>query len=204
MSVGVWAVIPAAGRGVRFGALVPKQYLPVAGQPLIAYTLKALAAHPAVCGLMVVVADGDVDWFGWTEVADKPLLTCSGGVTRAASVLSGLLALPQVVHADDFVLVHDAARPNLAVSDLDRLLEAGCADPVGAILAVPVHDTLKRAGGDGSIDGTEPRERLWRAFTRSCFADLSWCVACRRRWRLGSRLPMKRWSWSGRACVLCW
>ncbi len=169
MSVGVWAVIPAAGRGIRFGAPVPKQYLPVAGRPLIAYTLEALAAHPAVCGLMVVVADGDLDWLGWTAVADKPLLTCSGGMTRAASVLSGLLALPQVVHADDFVLVHDAARPNLALSDLDQLIGLGRADPVGAILAVPVRDTLKRAGSDGSINGTEPRERLWRAFTPQLF-----------------------------------
>nr|WP_071869860.1 2-C-methyl-D-erythritol 4-phosphate cytidylyltransferase [Xylella fastidiosa] len=169
MSVGVWAVIPAAGCGVRFGSPVPKQYLPVVGRPLIVYTLEALAAHPAVCGLMVVVTEGDLAWSGWTEVAGKPLLTCSGGVTRAASVLSGLLALPQVVHADDFVLVHDAARPNVALSDLERLLEAGCAHPVGAILAVPVRDTLKRAGSDGSIDGTEPRERLWRAFTPQLF-----------------------------------
>lgn len=165
----VWAVIPAAGRGTRFGAAVPKQYLPAAGRPLLAYTLDALAAHPGVAGLMVVLSEGDPDWPGWKGVADKPILTTTGGATRAASVLAGVLALPESVRSDDFVLVHDAARPNLAPNDLDRLLEIGRQDPVGAILASPVRDTLKRAGDDGGIDGTEPRERLWRALTPQLF-----------------------------------
>ena len=81
----------------------------------------------------------------------------------------GLQALPDSVRADEFVLVHDAARPNLSLADLGRLLEVGRADPVGAILAAPVRDTLKRAGDDGGIDGTEPRERLWRALTPQLF-----------------------------------
>ena len=92
-------------------------------------------------------------------------LACIGGDTRADSVLAGLAALPDSVRADDFVLVHDAARPNLGLGDLDQLLERGRNDPVGAILAAPVRDTLKRAGDDGGIDGTQPRERLWRALT---------------------------------------
>jgi len=165
----VWAVIPAAGRGTRFGAAMPKQYLPAAGRPLLAYTLDALAAHPGVAGLMVVLSESDPDWPGWKGVADKPILTTTGGATRAASVLAGLLALPDSVRSDDFVLIHDAARPNLAPNDLDRLLEIGRQDPVGAILASPVRDTLKRAGDDGGIDGTEPRERLWRALTPQLF-----------------------------------
>jgi 2-C-methyl-D-erythritol 4-phosphate cytidylyltransferase len=97
------------------------------------------------------------------------VIACLGGATRAVSVASGLDALPDDVRADDFVLVHDAARPNLAHNDLDRLLDLGRADPVGAILAAPVRDTLKRAGDDGGIDGTEPREKLWRAFTPQLF-----------------------------------
>jgi len=165
----VWAVVPAAGRGARFGAPLPKQYLAAAGRPLIAYTLDALAAHPAVAGLMVVLSEGDPDWPGWRAVAGKPILTTLGGDTRAASVLAGVLALPDSVRSDDFVLVHDAARPNLGPTDLDRLLETGRNDPVGAILAAPVRDTLKRAGDDGGIDGTEPRERLWRALTPQLF-----------------------------------
>lgn len=165
----VWAVIPAAGRGARFGAPLPKQYMAAAGRPLIAYTLDALAAHPAVAGLMVVLSESDPDWPGWRAVAGKPILTTVGGDSRAASVLAGVLALPDSVRSDDFVLVHDAARPNLGPTDLDRLLETGRNDPVGAILAAPVRDTLKRAGDDGGIDRTEPRERLWRALTPQLF-----------------------------------
>lgn len=165
----VWAVVPAAGRGTRFGGALPKQYLLAGGQPLLAHTLEALLSHAGVAGVMVVIADNDADWPGWNAFADKPVLTCTGGTTRALSVLAGLQALPDSVRADDFVLVHDAARPNLATADLGRLLEVGRMDPVGAILAAPVRDTLKRAGDDGGIDGTEPRERLWRALTPQLF-----------------------------------
>ncbi len=169
---GLWAVVPAAGRGTRFGGEVPKQYLEVEGRPLIAYTLAALAAHPAVEGVVVAIGEHDADWPGWDEFAGKPVRTCTGGASRAASVLAGLEALPESVRADDFVLVHDAARPNLGLHDLSQLLERGRNDPVGAILAAPVRDTLKRAGDDGGIDATEPRERLWRALTPQLFRRL--------------------------------
>ena len=169
MIVQTWAVVPAAGRGARFGGPVPKQYLLADGEPLLAHALQSLLAHPGVAGVMVAIAENDADWPGWTSFADKPVLTCVGGATRAASVLAGLQALPDSVRADDFVLVHDAARPNLAATDLSRLLEVGRADPVGGILAAPVRDTLKRAGDDGGIDATEPRERLWRALTPQLF-----------------------------------
>ncbi len=166
---GIWAVVPAAGRGTRFGGATPKQYLLAGDKVLLAHTLEALLSHPAVAGAMVVVAENDADWPGWTTLADKPILTCTGGATRAESVLAGLQALPEDVRADEFVLVHDAARPNLAAADLGRLLEVGRNDPVGAILAAPVRDTLKRAGDDGGIDATEPRARLWRALTPQLF-----------------------------------
>ncbi len=168
----VWAVVPAAGRGTRFGGGLPKQYLVVDGEPLIAHTLAALFAHDAVEGVVVPVSESDPDWPGWTTFAGKPVLACVGGASRAASVLAGLNALPDSVRADDFVLVHDAARPNLSLTDLSQLLERGRNDPVGAILAAPVRDTLKRAGDDGGIDATEPRERLWRAFTPQLFRRL--------------------------------
>jgi 2-C-methyl-D-erythritol 4-phosphate cytidylyltransferase len=167
-----WAVVPAAGRGTRFGGDVPKQYLEVAGEPLLAHSLRALLAHPAVEGAVVVLAVDDTLWPGWNTFADKPILVCIGGDARADSVLAGLAALPDSVRADDFVLVHDAARPNLGLGDLDQLLERGRNDPVGAILAAPVRDTLKRAGDDGGIDGTQPREQLWRALTPQLFRRL--------------------------------
>ncbi|WP_024869768.1 2-C-methyl-D-erythritol 4-phosphate cytidylyltransferase [Pseudoxanthomonas suwonensis] len=172
MMASIWAVVPAAGRGTRFGGEVPKQYLEVAGRPLLAHTLDALLSHAAVAGVVVAVGESDEWWPGWTEFAGKPVLACTGGESRAASVLAALESLPESVRADDFVLVHDAARPNLAQADLDRLLESGRADPVGAILAAPVRDTLKRGGDDGGIDGTEPRERLWRALTPQLFRRL--------------------------------
>lgn len=168
----LWAVVPAAGRGARFGGEVPKQYLDVAGEPLLAHTLRALLAHPNVQGAVVVLAAEDARWPGWSELSGKPVRTCVGGQARADSVLAGLAALPGDVRADDFVLVHDAARPNLCIADLDQLLERGGSDPVGAVLAAPVRDTLKRAGDDGGIDGTAPRERLWRALTPQMFRRL--------------------------------
>ena len=169
---GIWAVLPAAGRGSRFGGERPKQYLEVAGRPLIAHALDALLAHPGVAGVVVALAADDPLWPGWDEFAGRPLLTCVGGDSRAASVLAALQVLPDAVRGDDFVLVHDAARPNLALADLEQLLERGRVDPVGAILAAPVRDTLKRAGDDGGIDRTEPRERLWRALTPQLFRRL--------------------------------
>ena len=167
-----WAVVPAAGVGSRFGAALPKQYMQVDGEALVAHALRALLLHPAVEGVVVALAEGDAHWPGWTELQGKPVVTCIGGESRADSVLAGLAALPASVRADDFVLVHDAARPNLSQADLQQLLERGRADPVGAILAAPVRDTLKLAGDDGGIDATQPRERLWRALTPQLFRRL--------------------------------
>ncbi|HET7656611.1 MAG TPA: 2-C-methyl-D-erythritol 4-phosphate cytidylyltransferase [Luteimonas sp.] len=177
-----WAVVPAAGSGSRFSAesrrvdpqavAPPKQYLEIDGEPLIAHTLRALLSHPAVAGVVVALAEGDPHWPGWDAFEGKPVRACVGGESRADSVLAGLQALPDSVRADDFVLVHDAARPNLSHADLSALLERGRADPVGAILAAPVRDTLKRAGDDGGIDATAPRERLWRALTPQLFRRL--------------------------------
>ncbi len=164
-----WALLPAAGRGLRFGGARPKQYLEVAGKPVLAHALDALLAHPRVEGAVVALAADDRYWPGWTTRQGKPVIACTGGSERADSVLAALAALPPGVAADALLLVHDAARPNLRADDLDRLIAAAeaCAD--GAILAAPVRDTLKRADGDGRIAATEPRERLWRALTPQAF-----------------------------------
>jgi 2-C-methyl-D-erythritol 4-phosphate cytidylyltransferase len=164
-----WVVVPAAGRGERFGSPLPKQYLPILGRPLLAHTLDRLARHPGVSGLLVVHAPGDKHYPRWRELRGKPVLDCDGGDRRADSVLAGLRALPASVRGKDWVLVHDAARPCLRQDDLGRLLEHGCAHSVGAVLATPVRDTLKRADDDGEIIRSEPREQLWRALTPQLF-----------------------------------
>ncbi|MDE1959922.1 MAG: 2-C-methyl-D-erythritol 4-phosphate cytidylyltransferase [Xanthomonadaceae bacterium] len=161
----LWCVVPAAGRGARFGGAVAKQYVDLLGRPLLLRTLERLAAHPRVAGLMVVLAADDRRWPGLAAIAGKPVLTAAGGAERAASVLAGLRALPAAVAATDCVLVHDAARPLLDAADLERLVLAGLVHPDGAILAAPVRDTLKRADAAGCSAATEPRAGLWRALT---------------------------------------
>ena len=101
----IWAVIPAAGRGTRFGGEIPKQYLDIAGRPLIAHALDALLAHPRVCGAVVALAADDERWPGWTTLHGKPVLRCAGGGERADSVLAALHALPAEVTGDSLVLV---------------------------------------------------------------------------------------------------
>lgn len=164
-----WALIPAAGRGLRFGGARPKQYLEIAGKPLLAHAMDALLAHPQVEGAVIALAADDPHWPGWTTRQGKPVITCTGGGERADSVLAALTALPEGVADDALLLVHDAARPNLHADDIDRLIAAAEACAEGAILAAPVRDTLKRADGDGRIAATEPRERLWRALTPQAF-----------------------------------
>ncbi len=164
-----WCVVPAAGRGSRVGAGRPKQYLALAGDSVIGHTLRALAEHPGVSGLVVVLAADDADWPGWTSLAGKPLLTATGGAERCDSVLAGLDRLPPSVADADPVLVHDAARPCLRRDDLSRLLAVGTAHPDGALLASPVADTLKRADAASCSEATVPRAGLWRALTPQIF-----------------------------------
>lgn len=170
MSSAHWCVIPAAGSGVRFGGDVPKQYVEVVGRSVLHHTLDALLSHPRIIGAMVALSADDAHWPGALRALHgKPVLTCLGGGTRAASVANALAALPDAVNADDAVLVHDAARPNIAHADLDALLVALAAHPDGAILAAPVRDTLKRADVHGDITETVSRQQLWRAFTPQAF-----------------------------------
>lgn len=169
MTPGVWAVVPAAGRGRRFGGPRPKQYLEAVGVPLLAHALDALLAHDAVCSAMVALAANDADWPGWTQRCGKPVQTCTGGSERADSVRAALRALDGLAPPDAWVLVHDAARPNLALADLDRLLRTAFAHGDGAILAAPVRDTLKHADAGGHVASTQQRDGLWRALTPQLF-----------------------------------
>ena len=164
-----WVVVPAAGSGARFGAGLQKQYQQLAGQPLIVHTLTRLLAHPGIEGAMVALAADDRHWPTCALRFDKPVLTCIGGANRADSVLAALRALPDTIADDALVLVHDAARPCIRHADLDRLLKAASDDAVGALLALPLRDTLKRADAQARVVATEPREHLWRAQTPQAF-----------------------------------
>ncbi|WP_374349473.1 2-C-methyl-D-erythritol 4-phosphate cytidylyltransferase [Thermomonas sp.] len=165
----IWALVPAAGSGRRFGGDVPKQYLHAAGKPLIGHALEALLAHPQMDGAVVALAADDPHWPGWTTLHGKPVVTCVGGLERADSVLAALHALPENVAHDALLLVHDAARPNVRGGDLSTLIAAANAQRDGAILAAPVRDTLKASDADHRIEATVPRAGLWRALTPQAF-----------------------------------
>jgi 2-C-methyl-D-erythritol 4-phosphate cytidylyltransferase len=164
----LWCVVPAAGRGTRVGGDRPKQYQLLAGRPLIEHTLARLAAHSRIAGLLVTVAAADAYWPGLEMLHGKPVLAVVGGAERSDSVLAGLEALPTTVGPDDFVLVHDAARPCVRDADIGRLIELAAAVD-GGLLGAPLRDTLKHADAADRVERTEPRERRWRAFTPQMF-----------------------------------
>lgn len=161
------AVVPAAGRGRRMGDARPKQYLRLHGGTVIEHALAALLAHPGLERLVVVLAADDAVFAGLAVATDARIATTEGGAERADSVRAGLAALA-AEPADTIVLVHDAARPCVTADEIGRLLAA--ADPAdGALLAVPVRDTLKRADAAGRVQHTVDREGLWQALTPQAF-----------------------------------
>jgi 2-C-methyl-D-erythritol 4-phosphate cytidylyltransferase len=168
-----WLVMPAAGSGSRFGTELPKQYAPLAGRTVLEWALQPFLADARCRHLVVALAAGDRRW---DEVARRlgvgggsRLSAVGGGSRRSDSVRQALAALEARAAPDDWVLVHDAARPCLADEDLERLLARGAAHAVGALLALPAADTLKRAGADSGgapvVDRTVERAGLWRALT---------------------------------------
>ncbi|WP_372239442.1 2-C-methyl-D-erythritol 4-phosphate cytidylyltransferase [Pseudomonas sp. 2FE] len=165
-----WALIPAAGVGARMGADRPKQYLELAGKTILEHTLACFLGHPQLRGLVVSLANDDPYWPQLDCSRDSRIQRAEGGVERADSVLNGLQRLAELGAGDgDWVLVHDAARPNLSRFDLDLLLAELADDPVGGLLAVPARDTLKRAGADGRVAETIDRSVIWQAFTPQMF-----------------------------------
>ena len=163
----LWALLPCAGNGSRSGAAGPKQYAPVAGQPMVLHTLAAFAAVERLAGVLVVVSAGD------TFFANHPdasfLVAACGGSTRASSVLNGLNALREQGAADDdWVLVHDAARCLVTPQQINTLIDACRSDAVGGLLALKLPDTLKREAG-GRVAQTVDRSDKWLAQTPQMF-----------------------------------
>ena len=162
------ALIVAAGRGSRFGGPLPKQYALLAGQPVLRRTVAAFQAAPAIDRILVVIGSGDDAHY---EAAAQGLglpAPVPGGVSRQQSVLNGLEALAAT--APDLVAIHDAARPFVRRADIEACLAAVSADGIdGAILGIPLADTLKRIGDGNAISETVPRRDLWRAQTPQVF-----------------------------------
>jgi len=167
-----FALIPAAGVGARMGADHPKQYLEIAGKPMLRHVLDTFAAVPVISHVFVVVSEGDAYIERIFQAApllsEKVSVLYEGGATRQESVLNGLRSLRERIADRDWVLVHDAARPGLTSALIEKLVFALRDDEVGGLLAMPVVDTLKRADF-GRASMTVPREGLWSAQTPQMF-----------------------------------
>ena len=167
----IFALVPAAGQGMRMGDALPKQYLPLAGRPMMFHSLEALAAVRRIEHVIAILSPLDRHWgaHDWSEFPDKIEALFAGGATRGKTVANALGILEQRAAADDWIIVHDAARPCLARRLVEQFLDEIGDDPVGGLLAMPLADTLKRVEEPMRAGGTIPRDGLWRAQTPQMF-----------------------------------
>jgi len=163
-----WAVVPAAGVGKRMQSDRPKQYLELAGKTVIEQTLTRLLGAEVFSAVAVAVSVEDPYWPELELARDPRIVTAPGGKERADSVLSALKTLHDRADDNDWVLVHDAARPCITSEDIHRLIDTLADDPVGGILALSSHDTLKDVQ-DNAVVGTLDRRHIWRALTPQMF-----------------------------------
>lgn len=164
-----WIVVPAAGIGARMRSDRPKQYLQLTGKTVLEYTLDILLSHPRVEGLVVPISAHDTYWHSLRYEQDPRIISVEGGEERSDSVLNGLRHLNNLLNLDDWVLVHDVARPCVTHGELDLLFQASETDIHGAVLGMPVRDTMKQTNSDGVVKKTVDRSCLWHAFTPQMF-----------------------------------
>ena len=161
-------IIPAAGAGSRMQNVLPKQYMPLAGKPIISHTIQTFFLHPRIASIHVALSADDLFWRELPlDPTSKLKLHYTGGDSRSETVLNTLLDIQ--VADDDWILVHDAARPGLTQMLLDKLLNTLENDAVGGLLALPVADTLKKSGTNHKIEQTVERTDLWQAQTPQMF-----------------------------------
>jgi 2-C-methyl-D-erythritol 4-phosphate cytidylyltransferase len=172
-------VVPAAGSGRRLGASIPKQYQEIAGRSLLEHSLRPFLADVECTQICVAVAADDLRWPELrARLGNSRLVSVWGGAERAHSVRAGLAALEHHLQPNDWVLVHDAARPCVTRTEIDALKAALAEHPIGGLLAVPLADTLKRAhGAADAVAETVSREGLWRALTPQMFRYQALCKA---------------------------
>ncbi len=164
-----WAVIPAAGVGTRMQTDVPKQYLSINHKTILEHTLSRFCLEPVISGVVVVISKDDNTWESLSISSDSKITVARGGVLRCHSVLNGLHALSHQANKNDWVLVHDAARPCLRKEDINLLINTIGEHAVGGLLGVPVKDTMKQADATGTIQKTVGRKGLWHALTPQMF-----------------------------------
>lgn len=164
-----WAVIPAAGVGARMQSDMPKQYLQLGGKSIIEYAVEVFLRHDRISGVVVAISANDNYWKQSGLSGHEKVLTVTGGIERCHSVLNSLDFLAGRAAADDWVLVHDAARPCIRREEISTLMDELSDDAVGGLLALPVRDTMKRASDDNRVTGTVNREGLWHALTPQMF-----------------------------------
>ena len=165
----VWAIVPAAGVGRRAGGAVPKQYQQLAGATVLEQTLLRLFACSDISHIYVPLHPEDKIGTSLLSGWQERVTILSGGAERADSVFNALTAFKTKADEDDWVLVHDAARPCLRPEDIEQLLKTIKNHPVGGLLGVPVADTLKLADADQRVQRTLSRDNLWRAYTPQIF-----------------------------------
>lgn len=163
-----WIVVPAAGVGARMGTECPKQYLPLVGKTVVEHTLERLLTLPDIAGIYLVLGTGDTHWNDLPLAHNSRIHRVAGGAERCDSVLNALEQLQDKASPNDWVLVHDAARPCIHTQSILHLIEQVKNHPVGGILGVPVSDTLKQVS-DSVIDSTVDRRLLWQAQTPQMF-----------------------------------
>ncbi len=167
-SIKYWAVVPAAGVGKRMNADRPKQYLPLLDKTVIEHTLMRLLKADVFSAVAVSISEEDPYWPELDIASNEKVITAAGGKERADSVLSALKAIRTLASDDDWVLVHDAARPCITTIDIIHLINSLKTDDVGGILALSSHDTLKNVQGDFIVE-TLDRRHIWRALTPQMF-----------------------------------
>ena len=165
----IWAIVPASGVGKRMQSSTPKQYLKLGKKTIIEHTLDRLLSFDGIYGVILVLRADDTDWPGLNYQSEKPVLTTTGGAERKHSVFNGLLKLRELNLDDPYALVHDAVRPLVTHQDLHSLVKAATNHEAGALLALPITDTIKQQDKQGNSIKSIEREGLWRAFTPQLF-----------------------------------
>ena len=164
----IWAIVPAAGIGHRYGSAIPKQYLPLCGTPVLLHSIRRLLEIKEVEQILVPLGSDDTLWKN-LEFSHPKVKTIAGGCDRSQSVINALEGLSNLAKEEDWVLVHDAVRPCVTEFDIKKIIREVCNDDVGGLLAYQVVDTIKELNGSDGVIKTIDREKLWCALTPQMF-----------------------------------